>query len=238
MKRIVLLLVACLTILSGATKKTRHDNDNHENMSIQQMISKLNWKKPALTGYASIDSMYERSDMLYKAIKTMGDSVPIYSLRAIVENGDTTAILVVDQNNRPYSSFSAVDQIVLGSTHIASVTMQAAGLASKYATLIPDLPNIIKADPLKSVSLISGVTKHSKQIGKLAGNFLPNIKNMYEKRGNPIKKYNEVQKSLSKEDGFVTTGFDHIPEFTPEDMPSDEELDMILDQERSGRGAY
>lgn len=229
------MFLACMTIMSGATKKPRHDKKDRDDMSIKEMIEKLEWSKPQYTGYASIDSMYKRSDDLYKAIKTMGDSVPVYSLKSIVENGDTTAILVVDQNNRPYDSFSAVEQVLLGSAHIAKITNQAGGFAKKYVDLVRDLPNIVKDDPIKSLSIISAVTKHSKKVGKLAGNFLPNIKNMYDKRGNPIKKLNEVQKSLSKEDGFVTTGFDHIPEFSPEDMPSDEELDMILEQERSGR---
>lgn len=230
MKKALLIIIAFITVLSVSAQRKKN-----EGKSFSQMIEDLKWRTPSRTGFSSIDDMYEKSEDLYKSVKAMGDSVPMYSLRAIVENGDTTAILVVDQNNQPYDSFSATKQIFAGSSYLTSVTANAVGLSTQYVKLVADLPNIVVSNPLKSISIIAAVTKHSKMVGKLAKDFLPQVKEMYESRGNPIKRYNEMQKSLSKEDGFVTTGFDHVPEFSPEDMPSDEDIDRILEQERADR---
>ena len=206
-----------------------------ENLNIQEWVKKLEWKTPKATGIESIDEVYEMSDKLFKSIEEMGDSVPMYSLRSIVENGDTTAIVVVDQYNKPYNSLSAASQMVSGGAYLASVTANAVGLTVRYANLIADIPNIVKSKGLGSFKIIGDVKKTSVKVGKIAKEFMPQVKEAYRKRGNPIKAYSKAQSEMKESDGFVTTGFDHVPEFGPDDMPTDEELDLILEQERNNR---
>lgn len=206
-----------------------------ETLNIRDWVKKQEWKTPKATGIKSIDDVYEMSDKLYKSIEEMGDSVPVYSLRSIVENGDTTAIIVVDQNNKPYHSLAAVSQIVSGGAYLTSVTANAVSLSARYVSLMADLPNIVKSKGLGSFKIFADVTKTSKMVYKLSKEFLPQIRETYRKRGNPIKDYNKAQSKMKASDGFVTTGFDHVPEFGPDDMPTDEELDLLLEQERSSR---
>ncbi len=203
--------------------------------NIQEWVRKLDWKTPKKTGIGTVDDVYEMSDKLYESIKEMGDSLPMYSLRSIVENGDTVAIVVVDQYNKPYRSLSAASQIVSGTAYLTKITTNAIGLSTKYASLITDLPNIVKSKGLGGLKIIADATKTSKKVGKIAKEFLPQIKEAYNKRGNPIKRYCVAQSKMSEDEGFVTTGFDHVPEFGPEDMPTDEELDILLEQERKSR---
>lgn len=206
-----------------------------EILDIRDWVKKHEWKTPKTTGIKSIDDVYEMSDKLYKSIEEMGDSVPVYSLRSIVENGDTTAIIVVDQNNKPYHSLAAASQVVSGGAYLTSVTVNALNLSTRYASLLADLPNIVKSKGLESFKIIADVTKTSKKVYKLSKEFLPEVKGVYNKLGNPIKAYNKAQSKMKQSDGFVTTGFDHVPEFGPDDMPTDEELDLLLEQERNGR---
>ncbi len=206
-----------------------------ENLNIRDWVKKLEWKTPKTTGIKSIDDVYDMSEKLYKSIEEMGDSVPMYSLRSIVENGDTTAIVVVDQYNKPYSSLSAASQIVSGGAYITSITANAVGLSVQYAKLLTDIPNIVKSKGLGSFKIIGDVRKNSAKVGKIAKEFLPQLKEAYSKRGNPIKAYSRAQSKMKESDGFVTTGFDHVPEFGPDDMPTDEELDLLLEQERGSR---
>lgn len=201
---------------------------------LSEVLKDLKWETPKMTGIQSVDEVYELSDKLFKSVEAM-DSIPIYSLRSIVENGDTVAIVVVNQFNQPYSSLSAVTQIASGASRLATIANNAVGLSSRYVKLASELPTILKSEGFGSIKIISAVSKNSSKVAKLAKNVIPKVKDMYEKKGNPIKAYNNAQKSLGKEDGFVTTGFDHVPEFAPSDMPSDEELDMILEQERANR---
>ncbi len=206
-----------------------------EPLDIKKWVEGIDCKSPNRTGHKEIDDIYDQSDKFCKSIKVMGDSVPIYSLKSIVENGDTVAIIVVDQFNKPYNSLSATKQIALGSAYIGSVTAHGLNLASKYAFLATALPGILKSEGLRSIGIIKKFTSHSSKIGKLAKELMPTIKGMYERRGNPIKAYQKAQASLSPDDGFVKTGFDHVPEFDPADMPSDEELDILLNEERNNR---
>lgn len=226
MKRIILIL-ALATALLGVRAE--------ESLNLQEWIKTVKWKSPNRTGISSIDEVYDMSDKLYESIKMMGDSVPMYSLRSIVENGDTVAIVVVDQNNKPYQSLSAASQMVSGGAYLTSITANAVSLSAKYVTLIADLPNIVKSRGLASIGITKDVISTSKKVGKISKDLLPKLKDAYKKRGNPIKAYREAQSSMSADDGFVTTGFDQVPEFEPEDMPSDEELDILLQQERSSR---
>lgn len=226
MKKVLIIL-----IIMSVFAQTRAQ----ENMNIQEWVKKLEWKTPKATGIESIDEVYEMSDKLFKSIEEMGDSVPMYSLRSIVENGDTTAIVVVDQYNKPYNSLSAVSQMVSGGTYLASVTANAVGLSVRYANLIADIPNIVKSKGWGSIKIIGDVKKTSVKVGKIAKEFMPQVKEAYRKRGNPIKAYSKAQSEMKESDGFVTTGFDHVPEFGPDDMPTDEELDLILEQERNNR---
>lgn len=205
-----------------------------QSINMHEWVKKLDWKTPNKTGIRTIDDVYDMSDKLYESIKVMGDSVPMYSLRSIVENGDTVAIVVVDQFNKPYNGFSAASQMIAGGAYLTSVTLNAVSLSTKYASLVTDLPNIVKSKGFKSIGIISDVTKTSKKIGKIAKDFLPKVKQAYSQRGNPIKAYCAAKASMSASDGFVTSGFDHVPEFDPEDRPSDEELDMLIEQERNG----
>jgi len=227
MKRIFLILTLATAFLVSRAE---------EPLNIREWINKVEWKSPKRTGISSIDEVYEMSDQLYKSIKEMGDSVPMYSLRSIVENNDTVAIVVVDQNSKPYNSLSAVSQMVSGGAHLTSITANAIGLTAKYGSLVKDVQNIAKSRGLmESLRIAKDVIGSSKKIGKITKDFLPRLREAYNKRGNPIKAYQKAQASLSPDDGFVNTGFDQVPEFEPEDMPSDEELDILLEQERSNR---
>lgn len=220
-------LFIILSIIAIAISAT-----GEETLNIREWVSKLDWKKPNKTGIKTIDDVYEMSDKLYSTIKEMGDSVPMYSLRSIVENGDTVAIVVVDQFNKPYDGLSAASQMVSGGAYLTSITAEAVSLSARYASLIVDLPNIVKSKGLGSIRIINDVTKTSKKVGKITKEFLPQVKEAYNKSGNPIKAYCAAKASMSADDGFVTTGFDHVPEFGPDDMPTDEELDLLLEQER------
>lgn len=206
-----------------------------EPLNIKQWVTNLKWKSPKRTGISSIDEVYDLSDKLYDSIKAMGDSVPMYSLKSIVENGDTVAIVVVDQFNKPYNSLSATRQIVSGSAYLTSITANAVSLAAKYVSLGANAPSIVKSKGLASIGIMKDLTSNTGKVSKIAKELLPQIKEAYSRRGNPIKAYQQAQASLSADDGFVNTGFDHVPEFDPADMPSDEELDILLNEERNNR---
>lgn len=226
---LTLIMVSAMFSLSVEAKKNQKD--------MQGWLKENQWKSPKRTGITSIDRVYDRSDKLYGSIKAMADSLPVYSLRSIVENGDTVAILVVDQYNNPYNSLSAADQVVSGGLYLASVTNEAVNLSMEYVPLVKEVPDIVKSKGFAGIGIIKDVTSASKNVGKLVKDFLPWLTETYNLRGNPIKAYSKAQASMSPDDGFVKTGFDHVPEFSPDEMPTDAELDAALEQERSNRTA-
>lgn len=233
MKKIAIILFAVLVGLSSAMAKK--EAPGAQPKSFAQKLEEIKWKPMSSIGVESADKLFESSNLFYKSIESMHTNLPIYSLKAIVENGDTTAIVVVDQFNKPFASGSAVMQIVQGGAHLTAVTASGVSLVSNYAGLIKDLPSLLKDNPLLAITAGKKVADCSKKIGKLTKEFLPELKDMYEKRGNPIKEYSKAQAALTKDDGFITTGFGGVPEFDPADLPSDEELEMLLEQERSAR---
>lgn len=206
-----------------------------EPTSMQEWLKSIEWNSPKRTGVASIDDLYDQSDKLYMAVKNMSDSVPMYSLRSIVENGDTVAIVVVDQNNKPYQSSSAATQMIKGGLYLTSLTAQGLQIPLKYASLATDIPNIIKVLGFGSIRAGKDFFNSQKKVGKIFKEIMPQLKDFYNKRGNPIKEYAKASSEMSADGGFVTEGFDNVPSFDPEDMPSDEELDIILEQERQNR---
>lgn len=237
-KTLSIIALAALVLISAVAVNAQKQKAQNSETTLAALIDDIDYKSPKRSGISSIDALYDSSDALYAELVELRDSLPVYSMRSIVNNGDTTAILVVDQNGKPYDSFSATTQIVEGALRITTVSASALALAAQYPNVILDLPKIAK-DNIKNPLAIAGVLKtassHSGKMGKIAKNLLPAVKDLYERRGNPIKKLAEVSKGMSKEDGFVTTGFSDIPEFSPEMMPTDEELEMALELERAGR---
>lgn len=203
--------------------------------TLMEMLENIDWKTPEKTGEPRVDNLNDKCDKLFKGIKTMSDSLPVYSMRSIVENGDTVAIVIVDAQNRPYDSTRAKFEMVEGAAYLANVINSSTPIASEYVNLVKELPNIVKSKGLASISIISNAGKTSNKVGKLVKDFLPTIKSKYSNLSNPVKEYCDAQVKLSKDDGFLTTGFDHVPEFDPDEMPSDEELDRILEMEREAR---
>ncbi len=158
-----------------------------EPTNMQEWIKSIEWKSPKRTGVTSIDDLYDQSDKLFMAVKNMSDSVPMYSLRSIVENGDTVAIIVVDQNNKPYQSHSAATQMVEGGLYLTALTTQGLQLPLKYASMAKDIPNIVKSLGLGSIRAGKDFFSTQKKVGKIYKEIIPQIKDFYSKRGNPIK---------------------------------------------------
>ena len=237
-KSVYIFTLLALVLASAFSSMAKKSENKSSETTLAAMLDELDYTSPKRSGIESLDKMYDSSDQLYASLVVLRDSLPVYSLRSIVNDGDTTAILVVDQNGKPYNSFSAASQIVNGTLMITTVTANGASLALQYASVAASVPSIVKdhiKNPLAIPGIVKTATNHSKKVGKIAKNILPAFKDLYERRGNPIKQLAEVSKGMSKEDGFVTSGFSDIPEFSPEQMPSDEELDMLLEQERAGR---
>lgn len=232
-----MVVVLSLAFAFENSAKKRNDSQGTET-TLASLLEELDYKSPKRSGITSLDDLYDSSDLLHSNLTQLRDSLPIYSLRSIVNDGDTTAIIVVDQNGKPYDSFSATGQIVEGSLRLTAITANAVSLAASYVKVVTDLPSIATSgikNPLAIPGIISTAGKHSGKMGKLAKNILPAIKDLYDRRGNPIKALAEVSQGMDKEDGFVTSGFGDVPEFSPEQMPSDEELELLLEQERSRR---
>lgn len=233
MKNFLILFLSLMVI--GAVSVPSYGQKDVKTKTIREMLDNIDWKTPKKTGVNSLDNLNGKCDNLFKAVRNMSDSLPVYSMRSIVENGDTTAIIIVDAQNRPYNSTDAKFEMAQGVVYLAKVMNNAMPLANEYGKLVKDLPNIVKSEGLRSISIISNAGKTSNKVGKLVKDFIPTIKAKYSNLSNPIKEYCNAQVNLSKEDGFLTTGFDHVPEFDPEEMPSDEDLDRILEMEREAR---
>lgn len=225
-------LIVILCCLSVAVMELPAQEPAH----LLERVRKIGWSSPKRTGIQSLDEVYSLSDELYRSIGDMATNLPMYSLRSILDSrGDTVAILVVDQFNRPYDSFSAFEQWSSGLTHLTNIATNATALCAKYVNLSKDLPGIVGNQGFKSIGILNDLRKNSGKVTKMTTELIPMLKEAYTKRGNRLKEYRKAQSALTPDDGFVTTGFDHIPEFDPADMPSDAELDIILAQERSRR---
>lgn len=229
MKRLTLIALLLLTIISGSVEAKNDKKD------MSRWLTEHPWKQRKRTGINTVDGLYDKTDKLVRSIQSMADSLPMYSLRSIVNNGDTVAIVVVDQHNNLYNSLSAANQYISGGLYLTNITANAADLLVQYLSLLKDLPSIVKSKGFGSVKIISDVTSASNYVRSLVKDFLPWVKESYNRRGNPIKAYAKAQAEMSPDDGFVNTGFDHVPEFSPDDMPTDAELDAALAQERSNR---
>lgn len=227
MKRILIILAVAISVLN-AVADTPFD--------MQQWVKDLQWESPKRTGIKEIDNLYDQADQLYLSVKHMADSVPVYSMRSIVENGDTVAILVVNQFYEPYDSWSAAEQWVTASKFLKEITDEAADLAGKYKQAGSNVTQIFKKLGFKAIPAGKDFTKVSGKVGKITKDFIPNMKKLYAQRGNPINDYQKASSKMTPEEGFVNTGFDHVPEFDPDNMPTDEELDKILALEREHRG--
>ena len=203
-------------------KKERKDRRRLNPQEIIGDIKAIEWVRPARTG-EKIDEMYDDADKFFKMVKSVEDSVPIYTIRLVVSESGDSILAPVDNRGKIKHRKESWEQVGKSVMYGTDVSLQGTLLATDMITFGPEILAISLLGP-------SDQKAANKQISKGVKAFKL-LKELIDSQNNMMKKYMEINYNLSSGNVDVETMNDLNINFDDAMVMSDEELEAWLEQE-------
>lgn len=203
-------------------KKERKDRRRLNPQEIIGDIKAIEWVRPARTG-EKIDEMYDDADKFFKMVKSVEDSVPIYTIRLVVSESGDSILAPVDNRGKIKHRKESWEQVGKSVMYGTDVSLQGTLLATDMITFGPEILAISLLGP-------SDQKVANKQISKGVKAFKL-LKELIDSQNNMMKKYMEINYNLSSGNVDVETMNDLNINFDDAMVMSDEELEAWLEQE-------
>lgn len=158
-------------------EKKKKEKKKKEQKSVQEVITELKnieWEKPAPSGDANYDKMFDSADQFINKIKNVDNEVTLYSIGIVVSASGDSILAPIDTQGNIRAKKEANAQTLAAVEYAAEMTLNSADLALMVASCAfqigqDAIPFVGNADRKKANVQIAKATKGFKLLSDLIG---------------------------------------------------------------------
>ena len=158
-------------------EKKKKDKKKKEQKSVHEVITELKnieWEKPAPSGDATYDQMFESADQFITKIKNVDNEVTLYTIGIVVSESGDSILAPIDAQGNIRAKKEANAQTLAAVNYAADMTLNSADLALMVANCAIQIgqdaiPFVGNAERKKANVQIAKATKGFKLLTDLIG---------------------------------------------------------------------
>ena len=157
--------------------KKKNEKKKKEQKNVQEVITELKnieWVKPAPSGDADYDKMFDSADQFITKIKNVDNEITLYSIGIVVSESGDSILAPIDSQGNIRAKKEANAQTLAAVSYAADMTLNSADLALMVANCAIQIgqdaiPFVGNADRKKANVQIAKATKGFKLLTDLIG---------------------------------------------------------------------